>query len=370
MDSAVDAMKLGAFDYLQKPFSIPELEMRVDRALNHRSLLKEVTFLRREQDVIYRIEDIVGESDAIKKVLSDVRRFARGDSNLLIHGETGTGRQLIAAGIHFNSKRKGRGFIRVSCAGQSQDYLESDLFGHVKGAREWAEKARIGRIEQASGGTIFIEEIGGASHRVQEKLLEFLNTGSFQRMGGERTILVDARMIASTSRDLESEANEGRFDPELYAKLTQENVAVPALRDRRGDIPLLAGYFMDKLRADLDNGGEIEISDGAMGKLNSHEWPGNIRELKNVLERSLITCDSNILEPADIQLSGEVVSGSTAGLSDRKLKELEKEAVLEALEKTNYVQKEAAKVLGISKRVIHYKIQQFGIKHPRWIKNK
>jgi len=370
MDSAVDAMKLGAFDYLQKPFSIPELEMRVDRALNHRSLLKEVTFLRREQDVIYRIEDIIGESDVIKKVLSDVRRLARADSNLLIHGETGTGRQLIAAAIHFNSKRKDRGFIRVSCAGQSQDYLESDLFGHVKGAREWAEKARIGRIEQASGGTIFIEEIGGSSHRVQEKLLDFLNTSSFQRMGGERTILVDSRMIASTSRDLESETNEGRFSPELYAKLTQENIVVPTLRERSGDIPLLAEYFMDKLRAELDNGGGIKISDGAMGKLNSYEWPGNIRELKNVLERSLISCDSKILEPADIQLSGEAVSGSIAGLSDRKLKELEKEAVLEALEKTNYVQKEAAKVLGISKRVIHYKIQQFGIKHPRWIKNK
>jgi two-component system response regulator HydG len=367
MDSAVEAMKKGAFDYLQKPFSIPELEMRVERALSHRSLVKEVTYLRREQDVIYRLEDIVGESEAIQGVLSEVKRLADEEANVLVSGETGSGRHLIAGAIHFNSDRRDRGFIRVNCAGKSDDYIQSDLFGHVKGTRDWADKARIGRIEQASGGTIFIEEIGEASPGVQEKLLEFLNTGSFQRMGGERTILVNARVIASTSRDLEKDISSGTFNPELYASLTQEHILMPPLRDRGEDIRPLALYFMRKLREELDNGRSTALSDDAMAKLCNYNWPGNVRELKNVLERSLLASDEEVLDAAHIQLPGDPPD---AALSDRKLKELEKEAVLEALEKTNYVQKDAAKLLGISKRVIHYKIQQFGIKHPRWIKNK
>jgi DNA-binding NtrC family response regulator len=370
IDSAAQAMKLGAADYLQKPFSISELEMRIEKALRHRSLTKEVAYLRHTQEIIYRLEDIVGQSDAIMDVLQQVRVLANDHSPVFIKGETGTGRLLIAGAIHFNSGRSESGFIRVNCTVQNPDHLESDLFGHAKDAFPGAKNARIGRIEQANGGTIFIEEITEAPLEIQVKLLEFIEKGTFKRFGGSRDVSVDARVIASTSRETEKEIKAGKLMPELISALSHKVINIPPLRERSEDIPLLVGYFIERLRVDLDNGRALGITDAAIGKLKGYDWPGNIRELKNVLERALFTSDKDTLDTEDIQLPDEHPAAGTVGLTDKKLKELEKDAVLEALEKSNYVQKEAAKLLGISKRVIHYKIQQFNIKHPRWIKNK
>lgn len=370
LDSAAQAMKLGAADYLQKPFSIPELEMRIEKALRHRSLTKEVAYLRHTQEIIYRLEDIIGQSGAIKSVLEKVRVLANDPSPVLIKGETGTGRLLIAGGIHFNSGRSENGFVRVNCTIQNPEHLESDLFGHAKDAFPGATSARIGRIEQANGGTIFIEEITEAPLVIQVKLLDFIQNGSFRRFGGSRNVSVDARVITSTSRDPEKEVKAGKLMPELNKAISREIIAIPPLRERLEDIPLLVDYFIERLRIDLDNGRALGVTDAAIAKLKGHHWPGNIRELKNVLERALFTSQSDTLDIGDIQLPDEHPAAGSVGLTDRKLKELEKEAVLEALEKSNYVQKEAAKLLGISKRVIHYKIQQFNIKHPRWIKNK
>ncbi len=370
LDSAAQAMKIGAADYLQKPFSIPELEMRIEKAIRHGSLAKEVAYLRHTQEIIYRLEDIVGKSDAIKGVLEQVRVLANDPSPVLIKGETGTGRLLIAGALHFNSGRSENGFIRVNCTVQNPDHLESDLFGHAKDAFPGANHARIGRIEQANGGTIFIEEITEAPLKIQAKLLEFIEKGSFRRFGGSRNVSVDARVIASTSRDTENEVRTGKLMPELVEALSHKVINIPPLRERPEDIPLLAGYFIERLRVDLDDGRVIGINDAAIEKLKGYHWPGNIRELKNVLERALFTSENDTLDTVDIQLPDEHPAVDSVGLTDRKLKDLEKEAVLEALEKSNYVQKEAAKLLGISKRVIHYKIQQFNIKHPRWIKNK
>ncbi|MDF1537230.1 MAG: sigma-54 dependent transcriptional regulator [bacterium] len=370
IDTAATGMKLGASDFLQKPFSIPELEMRIEKVLRHRDLVREVAYLRHTQEVIYRIEDIVGESAVIRKVLERVRKLANSSRPLLIQGETGTGRQLIAGAIHFNSGRSECGFVRVSCAVRNQVYLESDLFGHVRGAFPGADKARIGRIEQANGGTIFIEEFTEAPVEIQGKLLDLIKRGTFVRYGGNRDIIVDVRVVMSTSRDLDSEMRAGRILLELVDVLKKEVIDVPPLRDRREDIPLLANYFLHRLRQDLDNGRDAELNDKAVKKLISYDWPGNIRELKNVLERALFISEGDAIEPFDVQLPDEQPPAGTVGLTDRNLKELEKEAVIEALEKTDYIQKDAAKLLGISKRVIHYKIQQFGIKHPRWIKNK
>jgi DNA-binding NtrC family response regulator len=370
LDSAAQAMKIGAADYLQKPFSIPELEMRIEKAIRHGSLAKEVAYLRHTQEIIYRLEDIVGKSDAIRGVLEQVRVLANDPSPVLIKGETGTGRLLIAGALHFNSGRSENGFIRVNCTVQNPDHLESDLFGHAKDAFPGANHARIGRIEQANGGTIFIEEITEAPLKIQSKLLEFIEKGSFRRFGGSRNVSVDARVIASTSRDTETEVRTGKLMPELIEALSHRVINIPPLRERSEDIPLLAGYFIERLRVDLDDGRVIGINDAAIEKLKGYHWPGNIRELKNVLERALFTSDKDTLDTVDIQLPDEHPAADSVGLTDRKLKDLEKEAVLEALEKSNYVQKEAAKLLGISKRVIHYKIQQFNIKHPRWIKNK
>jgi len=370
LDSAAQAMKTGAADYLQKPFSVPELEMRVEKAIRHRSLAKEVAYLRHTQEIIYRLEDFIGESDAIKDVLEQVRVLANEPSPVFIQGETGTGRLLIAGALHFNSGRSENGFIRVNCTVQNQDYLESDLFGHAKDAFPGAKNARIGRIEQANGGTIFIEEITEAPLQIQAKLLEFIEKGTFTRFGGSRDVSVDARVIASTSRDTAREIKAGRLMPGLMEALGHRVINIPPLRERAEDIPLLAEYFIDRLRMELDDGRVLGISKAAIEKLKGYDWPGNVRELKNVLERALFTSDKATLDTADIQLPDEYPAAGSVGLTDRKLKELEKEAVLEALEKSNYVQKEAAKLLGISKRVIHYKIQQFNIKHPRWIKNK
>jgi len=370
LDSAAQAMKMGAADYLQKPFSIPELEMRVQKAIRLGSLAKEVAYLRHTQEIIYRIEDIVGQSQGILSVLSQVRELANDPDPVFIKGETGTGRLLIAGAIHFNSGRSENGFIRVNCTVQNPDHLESDLFGHVKDAFPGAKNARVGRIEQANGGTIFIEEITEAPIEIQVKLLEFIKNGIFRRFRGTSDISVDARIIASTSRDPESEIFAGKLRPELIESLSRNVIKIPPLRERMEDIPLLAEYFIDRLRQDLDNGRAKKISEAAVEKLQGYNWPGNIRELKNVLERALFTSQNETLEPSDIQLPDDHPGAGTIDLTDRNLKELEKEAVLEALEKSNYVQKDAAKLLGISKRVIHYKIQQFNIKHPRWIKNK
>ena len=370
MDTATLAIDLGASDYLQKPFGIPELEMRVSKALKHRSLAREVAYLRHTQDVIYRVEDIVGKGDVIRGVLRQVEALAGHSAPVLIRGETGTGRGLIAGAIHFNGDRSEYGFVRVSSAIRNPDHLESDLFGHVKGAYPGADAARIGRIEQANGGTIFIEEIAETPPELQEKILNFIKTGRFKRFGGAREVSVDVRIIASTGRDLDNEVVSGRFLPELAAVLGEHMVIVPPLRERKEDIELLARFFLDRLRIELDSGRSAVISEKSMEKLHEYDWPGNIRELKNVLERALFASGKDLLEPSDIQLPDEEPDAVQAGLTDRKLKELEKEAVVEALEKTNYVQKDAAKLLGISKRVIHYKIQQFGIRHPRWIKNR
>jgi len=358
MASAALAIKLGASDYLQKPFSIPELEMRVKKALRHRSLIREVAYLRHTQDVIYRVEDIIGQSDAIHRVLQQVEALAGHSAPVLIQGENGTGRQLIAGAIHFNGDRCESGFIRVSSGIRNPDHLESDLFGHVKGAYPGANTARIGRIEQANGGTIFLEEIAEMPPGLQARILDFIKTGCFKRFGGTRDASVDVRVIASTGRDLGNEAREGRFLPELAAVFTERVVAIPPLRERKEDIGLLARYFLDRLRIELDSGRAAELSEKTLEKLLAYDWPGNIRELKNVLERALFTTGENVLEPADVQLPNEEPDISQTGLTDRNLKELEKEAVIEALEKTNYVQKNAAK------------IQQFGIRHPRWIKNR
>jgi DNA-binding NtrC family response regulator len=370
METAAQAMKLGASDYLQKPFSIPELEMRTEKVLKQSNLAKEVDYLRHTQDVIYRVKDIIGQSSAIREVLQQLLAYTNDTFPLLIKGEPGTGRQLIAGAIHYNSDRKQNGFIRVSCAVGNRDHLESDLFGHVKGAYPAAKSTRVGRIEQANGGTISIEEITEAPLDLQTRILEFIKTGKFRRFGGSRDVSVDVRVIAITSRDLKVEAQAGHFLPELAKILSGNVMGVPPLRERKEDIPMLAAYFIERLRLELDDRRPMDLTKEAMDKMVAYDWPGNIRELKNVLERALFTSDDDKLKAVDIQLPGERLDTSQAGLTDRKLKELEKQAVVEALEKTGYVQKDAAKLLGISKRVIHYKIQQFGIKHPRWIRNR
>ena len=371
MESAVEAMKMGAFDYLQKPFGMTELEMRLEKAINHRMLTNELDYLRHERDIIYRFEDIIGNSAVLNEVMAAAREQAALDSSILINGEPGTGRQLIAGAVHYNSSRKDYGFVRINCTGVQEVHLESDLFGHVKGAFEGAVRQRTGRLEQANRGTVLLEEISDTPPRLQEGLLQFLKTDSITRLGGERSISVDTRVVASSSSDLADEVKAGRFNSELFEILSASSLQVPPLRDRKEDIPLLCEYFIRRIPYDINRQKVNGISDEALEKLSGYSWPGNIRELKNVLERGVLVSENDLMIPSDIQLPGdETVGLPSSVLTGKILKDLEKEAVLEALRKTDFIQKDAAELLGISKRVIHYKIQQFGIKHPKWIRNK
>jgi len=372
IETAIEAMKLGAFDFLQKPFGIPELEMRVEKALNRRILENEVDYLRHERDVIYRIEDIIGESSAIKDVLKTVKKVARSKSIILITGETGTGKELVAAAIHYNSQRANGSFIKVNCAAIPDDLLESELFGHEKGAFTGAVNQRIGRFEQANGGTILLDEIGDMSHVTQAKILRVIQDQQFERLGGNATISTDVRVLAATNKDLAHEMELGNFREDLYFRLNVVTLQIPPLRDRGNDLELLAEFFIRRFNRDL--GANVKgLSDDARALLLDYHWPGNVRELENTMERAVLMCEGEYLEADDLNipkqtLASAVRSAGTGG--GLELKNLEKEAVLEALRKTNFVQKDAAELLGISKRVMHYKIQQFGIKHPRWIRNK
>lgn len=371
MEHAIQAMKMGAFDYLQKPFGIPELELRTESALKQKKLKNEVDYLRHELDVIYNIKDLVNESPAIKKVLKKVQKASERDGAVLITGDHGTGKGLLAGAIHYSSSRKDSSFIKVNCAALDKPVLDSELFGHTSQASGGGQM-RVGRIEQANGGTIYLDEVSEMSFEAQAKLVRIIDSGEMKMMGGHRTISVDVRVISSTSTDLDLEIREGRFSKELYARLGHTEINVPPLRKRPEDIEGLADYFVKRLKSEMNH--RIKgITKGAVAKLKEHTWPGNIREVKNVVERAVLQCDGEYIDAGDILLSSDLSpagNGLDIGSSGRDLKQLEKEAVLEALKKTNFVQKDAAELLGISKRVIHYKIKQFGIKHPRWIKNK
>jgi len=372
MDHAIQAMKLGAFDYLQKPFGVPELELRMESALKQKKLKNEVDYLRHELNVIYNINDLIHESPAIKKVLKKVQKASEGDNAALITGDPGTGKGLLAGAIHYSSGRKGSSFIKVNCAALDEQTLDSELFGHTDRAPGGAGQMRVGRLEQANGGTIYLHEISELPLSTQAKLVRVIDGGVMEMVGGHRTISVDVRVISSSSADLNREMREGRFSKELYTRLSRIEINVPPLRKRPEDIEGLADFFVKRLKSEMNH--RVKgITDGAVAKLKGHIWSGNIRELKNVVERAVLQCDGGYIDVGDILLSSDpppAGNGLDIGPTGRDLKQLEKEAVLEALKKTNFVQKDAADLLGISKRVIHYKIKQFGIKHPRWIKNK
>ena len=372
IETAIEAMKLGAFDFLQKPFGIPELEMRVEKALQQRMLKNEVDYLRHERDVIYRIKDFVGESPSIKKVYRDISRVAPSSTNVLITGETGTGKELIAGAIHYNSPRAKNSFVKINYTAIPENLLESELFGHEKGAFTGAVNQRIGRFEQANGGSILLDEIGDMSPLIQAKILRVIQDCQFERLGGNSVTSSDVRIIAATNKDLIREMERGTFREDLYYRLNVVHIHMPSLKERRADIPLLTDHFIKRFNGELKR--EVKgVNEQAMKTMLSYTWPGNVRELENTLERAVLMSDGDYLDVSDINISAPAISSREAqtwGASPLDLKDLEKEAVLEALRKTNYIQKDAAEILGISKRVMHYKIQQFGIKHPRWIKNR
>jgi DNA-binding NtrC family response regulator len=372
VNTAVEAMKSGAFDYVQKPFEIEEMEVKIEKALELKRLRHELDYLRNEQQGSYEFEKIVGNSPALQRVLSVVRKVAKSNSTVLIHGETGTGKELIAGAIHHNSLRSARNFVKVNCAALQENLLESELFGHEKGAFTGADRQRIGRFEQADGGTLFLDEIGDMSPSTQAKILRVLQEHEFERLGGTRTIRVDVRLIAATNRDLPGMVAAGSFREDLYYRLNVVSVQTPPLRERKEDILALATSFLrrfgNELKKRLDG-----LDSDAQKLLMRYNWPGNIRELENAIERAALLAEHAVVTADDLRL-GDSGQGSGMGRESAvvripptgiPLDEVERQALTEALKMANWVQKDAADLLSISPRVMNYKIKTLAIEMPK-----
>jgi two-component system, NtrC family, response regulator AtoC len=371
VNTAVEAMKHAAFDYVQKPFEIEEMEVKVEKALELKRLRNELDYLRHEQQSSYDFERIVGRSDALEKVLAVVRKVAKSNATVLIRGETGTGKELIAGAIHHNSLRSARNFVKVNCAALQENLLESELFGHEKGAFTGADRQRIGRFEQADGGSLFLDEIGDMSGSTQAKILRVLQEHEFERLGGTRTLKVDVRLIAATNRDLPSMVASSQFREDLYYRLNVVTIEMPALRERKEDILPLAGWFVRRFSSELKkrlDGLEPE----AQKMLTRYNWPGNIRELENAIERAALLTEGTLIRADDLRLGDHTNAAMREPSSSVKLppkgialEEIERQAITEALKMSNWVQKDAAELLAISPRVMNYKIKTLNIEMPR-----
>src|SRR6187402_614215 len=372
VSTAVEAMKVGAFDYVQKPFEIEEMEVKIEKALEVRRMRHELDYLRHAQQDIYDFDRIIGSSGALQRVLAIVRKVAKSNTTVLIRGETGTGKELIAGGVHHNSHRASRSFIKVNCAALQENLLESELFGHEKGAFTGADKQRIGRFEQADGGTLFLDEIGDMSPNTQAKILRVLQEHEFERLGGTRTIKVDVRLIAATNRDLPTMVDAGAFREDLFYRLNVVTIEMPPLRERKDDIAALATFFINRFAGELKK--KIDgLSPDALKLLMRYHWPGNIRELENAIERAMLLADGAHISADDLRLGETGTLGSPRDAQSVikipptgiALEEIERMALIEALKMSNWVQKDAAELLSISPRVMNYKIKTLGIDFPR-----
>ena len=364
----VDAIKQGAYDYIVQPFANAKPQLVVQRAVKQRKLQNEIDYLRGKQDIIYDFDMIVAESPSIKKVIKSLRKFSNTDSTILITGDTGTGKSFLSGSIHYNSHRRNHPFIKINCANIPESLLESELFGHEKGSFTGAEKQRIGRFEQANGGTIFLDEIGEINLEIQTKLLRVLEEKSFERVGGNKTIKVDVRLIAATNKDLGKQIALGKFREDLYYRINVLPVHLPALKERIECIEPLSMVMLKKGCANLKK--KITgFSPTSMEIIKSYNWPGNIRQLTNTIERAIILEDDDIIGPDSISIPNfhqpTIPPGSHEPLSAH-----EKELILRALKDNLWVQKNAAVRLGISPRALNYKIKKFEITHSNWRKNR
>ena len=367
IDTAVEAIKRGASDFLTKPVNLDELEIRIQSALRARSMEQENRTLRQQLDERYGLESMVGQSPALLDVLDTIRQVAPARANVLIQGETGTGKELVARAIHQLSPRAKAPLITVHCAALPANLLESELFGHEKGAFTGAVERRPGRFEMADGGSLFLDEIGEIDSSVQVKLLRVLEERAFERVGGRETLDVDVRLIAATNRDLKSMVDEGTFREDLYYRLNVVTVPVPSLRERKEDIPLLMRSFLDEFSR--ENGKEIEgVTADCMNALMGYDWPGNIREFRNVIERMVVLSRQDRLTLRDLppQLRGDAAASKpnriTAPTGDLSLEEMERNMIMRALEQHQGSRTKAAEQLGISRRTLHRKLNEYGLR--------
>jgi len=366
---AVQVMKEGAFDYLSKPIQLDELEILVKKAEERNGLISENKLLREQLKEQFKFDFIVTKSHKMEKILSTTSRVAKSNSTVLIRGETGTGKELIARALHFGSDRQNKPLITVNCSALSENLLESELFGHEKGSFTGASSQRIGRFEQASGGTLFIDEIGDISLQTQIKLLRVLQFGEFERIGGTKTIKVDVRAVTATNRNLEKLIETGEFRQDLYYRINVIAINLPALQERKEDIPILIKHFIDKYSKENDKN-VTDISKEAFNQLMHYHYPGNIRELENIIESAIVMARGEIITIDDFTPNIMTASESIAlnphnfkNSYDEKLEIFETTMITDALEQKKGNQSQAAKVLGITERHLRSRMQKYNIKN-------
>lgn len=375
--TAVEAMKLGAYDYVTKPFDVDELRLIINRALSTRALREENQRLWMEVDRNFGFENIVGKSKEMKEIFKVVRQVADTRSTVLIMGESGTGKELIARAIHYHSPRKNHPFVTINCAAIPETLIESELFGHEKGAFTNAIEKKLGRFEVAHQGTLFLDEIGELSMMTQAKILRFLEEREFNRVGGSKTIKVDVRLITATNKDLPQFVKKGQFREDLYYRINVVPILLPPLRERKEDIPLLIDHFIKKFNE--ENRKDVKgVSQEAMELLINYEWPGNVRELENLIERIIALTPNEYIKANELPLP--VVNQSKMnGLKESVLsgqisfskaeEEFEREIIMDALRRANFIQSHAAEILGISRRILKYKMDKLGIQQQERVKS-
>jgi two-component system response regulator HydG len=371
VETAVDALRLGAYDYLTKPLDFDALKNTLARALEHSRLTVENRELRRQLTESASSAEILGRSPRVRDMLQIISTVAPTEATVLITGESGTGKELVARALHFGSLRAAKPLVTVNCAALSENLLESELFGHEKGAFTGADKRRDGRFVQADGGTLFLDEVGEIPLTLQAKLLRALQQGEVQRVGSDTPIMVDVRIIAATNRDLKQEVAERRFREDLYFRLNVISLEVPSLRQRKEDIALLAAHFLQQFAA--RNRKELKgFSPQALDALLRYDWPGNVRELQNAVERSVILSTGDYVGVRELPLAlGAVVAeeespqpqqqGEATSLAGLPLDEVERRAILATLHTVDENKSEAARVLGITRATLHSKLKKFGL---------
>ena len=363
VELAVEAMKHGAYHYANKPFNLDEISILVGKALETTELRREVKSLRESQAQPYGFDHIVGEGPAVKSMKALLKKVAGSPaSTVLLTGESGTGKDLAAKVLHYNSARASKPFMNITCSALPEALMESELFGHERGAFTGADRQKRGLFETADGGTVFLDEIGEMVPGLQAKLLRFLEEKTFKRVGGSVDIKVDVRVIAATNRNLQEEVKHGRFREDLFYRLNVLPIALPPLRERADDIPRLVAFYIDVYNHEFKK--KIRgITPDAMEQITRHPWPGNIRELRNAIERGMLLSDGPMLEASDFSAGGAVAVrlGETVELpaGGIDLEQLERSLVVQALERTGWNQTKAATLLGLNRDQIRYRVEKF-----------
>jgi two-component system response regulator AtoC len=364
VETAVEAMKQGAYHYANKPFNLDELSLVVQKALETTRLRREVKQLRASRSEPYAIACIVGESAPMRALKTLLQRVAASPaSTVLLRGESGTGKDLVAKTVHFNSDRSSRPFMNITCSALPDALLESELFGHERGAFTDARQQKIGLLESADGGTVFLDEIGEMVPALQAKLLRFLEEKAFKRVGGSADVRVDVRVIAATNRDLEEAVKKGGFREDLYYRLNVMQIVLPPLRDRLSDVPLLVDFYLDSFNREFRKNVR-GTSTEAMELLKSYRWPGNVRELRNAIERAMLLADGPWLTPDLLPVAasrGPAIGTMELPMEGVNLETLERELVLQALRRTGGNQTKAATLLGLNRDQIRYRIEKFAL---------